>query len=283
MRKVVRTEPGTDAWTRWCADAQDAAEALAKEFSSGARPAIKQGIYKGAKPFLLQLFAGKCAYCEGMIELMHAGDVEHYRPKAAVRDLDGKCVMVDADGREEEHPGYWWLAYDWKNLLPSCNDCNRRRRQGAKLAGKGEVFPVRAFRASRPGDEVHEEPLLVNPSEPWGDPEVHFIFEDNGYVKPKTEEGAATCALLGFNDREPLVEARREKAEDVKNLVRTLIVAYASDNDKEARRIAVRINAIWEGAGAYSAAARAELLRQQAGLAKKGLQLSLPVLLAEAA
>jgi hypothetical protein len=27
-------------------------------------------------------------------------------------------------GKSVEHPGYFWLAYHWKNLLPSCAFCN---------------------------------------------------------------------------------------------------------------------------------------------------------------
>ncbi|MEF9674035.1 hypothetical protein QNM99_25505 [Pseudomonas sp. PCH446] len=43
-------------------------------------------------------------------------DVEHYRPKGAVSE-------------DASHPGYWWVAMDWDNLLPSCIDCNRKRKQ----------------------------------------------------------------------------------------------------------------------------------------------------------
>ncbi len=76
-------------------------------------------------------------------------DVEHYRPKNAVADT--------------EHEGYWWLAMDWTNLLPSCIDCNRKRNQKAPdptltnlvdlfdtdrdrtismKSGKGTTFPI---------------------------------------------------------------------------------------------------------------------------------------------
>jgi hypothetical protein len=46
--------------------------------------------------------------------------------------------------KEFEHPGYYWLAYEWTNLLPSCYDCNSFRRHGTMKAGPGknERFPV---------------------------------------------------------------------------------------------------------------------------------------------
>lgn len=64
---------------------------------------------------LEKLFHGKCAYCESRYDVNAPVDIEHFRPKGAVEGID--------------HPGYWWLAAEWTNLLPSCIDCNRRRRQ----------------------------------------------------------------------------------------------------------------------------------------------------------
>lgn len=68
------------------------------------------------KRALDEIFHGKCAYCESFYAKTQPVDVEHYRPK-------GK---VDGD---DDHRGYWWLAMDWENLLPSCIDCNRKRGQ----------------------------------------------------------------------------------------------------------------------------------------------------------
>lgn len=68
------------------------------------------------KQALDEIFHGKCAYCESFYAKTQPVDVEHYRPKGKV------------DG-EDDHRGYWWLAMDWKNLVPSCIDCNRKRKQ----------------------------------------------------------------------------------------------------------------------------------------------------------
>ena len=70
-------------------------------------------IYKDAtvKSALEKLFHGKCAYCETKYEANQPVDIEHYRPKSAYM-VDGKLTK----------PGYWWLAADWTNLLPSCID-----------------------------------------------------------------------------------------------------------------------------------------------------------------
>ena len=68
------------------------------------------------KRALDEIFHGKCAYCESFYAKTQPVDVEHYRPKGKVDDADG-------------HRGYWWLAMDWENLVPSCIDCNRKRKQ----------------------------------------------------------------------------------------------------------------------------------------------------------
>ena len=71
---------------------------------------------EAVKKELARLFHGKCAYCESFYAGTQPVDVEHYRPKG---EVDG----------EPDHEGYWWLGANWENLLPSCIDCNRKRRQ----------------------------------------------------------------------------------------------------------------------------------------------------------
>lgn len=68
-------------------------------------------------------YYGKCAYCEKGCK----ADVEHYRPARAVDDLNNKSIVG--------HNGYYWLCYEWTNLIPSCSNCNR---EGAKH----NKFPV---------------------------------------------------------------------------------------------------------------------------------------------
>ena len=81
------------------------------------------------KEHLQDLFHGRCAYCEAWFQSVSFGDVEHYRPKAEVTD-------------DRAHPGYYWLAYDQENYLPSCSQCNTK--------GKGNHFPIKGTRVSTP-------------------------------------------------------------------------------------------------------------------------------------
>lgn len=98
------------AYAEYLEAIQDGAEDKGFKFSFS--------VYKHAdvKERLEELFHGKCAYCESRYSSTRPMDVEHYRPKGRVAESEG-------------HPGYYWLAAEWTNLLPSCIDCNRRRNQ----------------------------------------------------------------------------------------------------------------------------------------------------------
>lgn len=156
-------------------------------------------VYKndGVKTALHALFHGKCAYCESYYQAQAPVDVEHFRPKAAVEG-------------EDDHPGYWWLAMNWENLLPSCIDCNRRRRQETPApkvslselhdavmetinTGKKDAFPIAGPRAAAEADDIEREaPYLLDPCR--DNPAEHLEFYINhdrpiGLVLPKTLSG----------------------------------------------------------------------------------------------
>src|SRR5262249_45973388 len=105
---------------------------------------FNEGLWKELKWHLFELFHGKCAYCEHKPQAGYPGDVEHYRPK-------GK---VDED---PNHPGYYWLAYDPRNLLPSCSRCNQ------PPTAKRTRFPVEGAHSRDSRNLAAEKPLLLNP------------------------------------------------------------------------------------------------------------------------
>src|SRR5260370_13883115 len=79
----------------------------------GARSKIYR--HDSVKASLLRAQHDKCCYCERKIRASGYGDVEHFRPKGAVRQDEHSA---------EEKPGYYWLVYEWSNLLISCSVCN---------------------------------------------------------------------------------------------------------------------------------------------------------------
>jgi uncharacterized protein (TIGR02646 family) len=167
---------------------------------------IKQPIYGNPTVVdkLKKIYLNKCAYCES---LEPEPEVEHYRPKKRVTGLP-------------THPGYYWLCYEWSNLMPSCHDCN-------KSATKGNHFPV-----SGPGrvvapttlggviDETHnrldsvtlivtEIPLLLNPEIQGYDPFNYFIIDNIGWLKPKN--GHATLKYLQAEKTIEILRLNRDK------------------------------------------------------------------------
>lgn len=119
----------------WFADAATWTE---KAVSDGPGHVVSESTYRhdSVRRALEALFHRKCAYCES--PLTEVGwDIEHFRPKKKVSDRTG-------------HPGYYWLAYTWTNLYPSCGPCNKRLKDKStweepgrgKTAGKANQFPL---------------------------------------------------------------------------------------------------------------------------------------------
>ncbi len=158
---------------------------------------------RSVKATLHATFHGLCAYCETPYPASYVGDVEHYRPKAA----------VDTPTERGRRPGYYWLASTWENLLPSCARCNRpaggEHGDGPpRTSGKGNAFPleVEADRATAEGEEARERALLLHPY--YDDPDRHLAFVEEGLVRAHTPKGTETIRVLGLN-RRGLLERRR--------------------------------------------------------------------------
>ena len=206
MISVAFRTPRTPEWRKWRL-ACDAALAALKT-QKGPPYVINESLYKQIRKWLLDAYAEKCAYCEGELNAQSAALVEHFRPKSGVRDLDNSCIKV---GKNHKHTGYWWLAYEPSNLLPACSMCNVYTR---KRGGKGERFPLPkgGFRATKPGEEKKEKPLLIHPGRE--DPSVYFDLEfETGALKARDERGRISIAVLGLN-REQLLKARKKAARD---------------------------------------------------------------------
>lgn len=231
---------------------------------------------------LHQLFHGKCAYCESRISGTQPTDIEHYRPKGGVQE-------------NEDHPGYWWLAMDWRNLLPSCIDCNRRRGQvtarpgmsltelEAELARMGNVEPGGKHDAFPTLDgnwvdaeldpDLVEQPALIDPTRT--DPSLHLIWpasdvpvvipaaDSHGHECPRATASILIYALnrLGLvQNRAEVLQALEAQIQTIRDLVETAVeqpsVARASTIEK-AKEAVSRLQRFAEPTKAYSAMASA--------------------------
>lgn len=164
---------------------------------------------------LEEAFGGKCAYCETYYAATQPVAIEHFRPKGEVT-IDSKRVP----------PGYYWLASEWTNLLPSCTDCNSPRSQdlpeGSRTAGKANAFPLAkgSIRATAPGAEKKEKRLLLHPYFDFPEKHLEFVWDtgtvDDGWVRPKrgSTKGAETIRVCGLQ-RRGLRARRRDRLLDL--------------------------------------------------------------------
>lgn len=164
---------------------------------------FKSGIYghSDVKSSLIKIQNHKCCFCESKVTHVSDGDVEHFRPKAA-------WSRENVDGTESRvKPGYYFLAYNWENLLLSCQMCNQRI--------KGNKFPLinEAVRSS----VTHnynlgaERPIFINPA--LEDPEMHITFYEDTPLGI-TYRGRKTIEYLKL-DRLDLNDVRKEKLKDL--------------------------------------------------------------------
>jgi uncharacterized protein (TIGR02646 family) len=192
---------------------------------------------RSVRDALEQLFLSKCAYCETKIGAADESEIEHWRPKAVVKEDDGF-----------RQPGiYHWLASSWENLLLSCLKCNRPRtyrlQNGEEdeetwvRSGKGMLFPLAAgdARAKKAGQEAAEHPLLLDPCRDRPESYLRFVLFDEGekkkgLVAPKGvrgrrfEKGFRSIDVYSLN-RPPLVARRRRELTELQRRLADFQVA----------------------------------------------------------
>lgn len=110
-----------------------------------------------------KVFRGRCAFCEVDETVNSFGDAEHYRPKRPVEALDAVGKMKPIKVGAEEHPGYGWLAYDWRNLVPACSKCNTYKANQFPVAGVHCIAPTAKKSESTEELNTFERPLLLHP------------------------------------------------------------------------------------------------------------------------
>lgn len=257
---------GDAAWEAWITKAEEHRAALLA--SPPEQRKIEDKLYKGGRDWLLAATRKKCAYCETHLAPgERKGDVEHFRPKGRVRDRRGAVVTITLAGQQLKHPGYFWLAYDYRNLLPVCGACNRRARdeREGRLTGKGDIFPtLNDWYAAEPDDVNNEQPSLLNPWLAEDDPAQHLSFDTTtGLIIGKDTRGQETVDLLGLN-RDGLPEERLKACSSVHRHIAIGLTAHLLGS---ADPIYLALTAdIVDGSVEYAAFCRAQYAKTMAWL-----------------
>jgi len=145
---------------------------------------------------LSSLYDYKCAFCESK---RHHPDIEHYRPKKNVTGIAG-------------HIGYYWLCYEWTNLLPTCSDCNDAKHTSFPIRNNANRIYGPTFLIDHSLNTQHnraysfplvdERPVLLHPE--YDDPEVCFSFNSIGEISGIDAEGRGeeTKRICGLNRKD---------------------------------------------------------------------------------
>lgn len=202
--------------------------ALCRAFTKGEREFDFYAAVYGAnevKNALVNAQHSKCCFCESKVG--HDGDVEHFRPKSA-------C----SQGRRQamQRPGYYWLAYDWNNLLLCCSPCNsRHKRNYFPLAD-----PKKRARSHRNPIKV-EDALFINPA--ICNPEEFISFrEEIPYAINGNVYGKATLEALRL-DREIFNERRRDKLAHLKYFRQIIDLEHTQLNTPQGHQLVARAKA----------------------------------------
>lgn len=184
----------------------------------------------------------KCGFCESDVVSVSPGDVEHFRPKKALRELinEGRELPHSSKVRDRTQrtlsTGYWWLAYEWTNYLLSCGICNQK--------WKRNFFPVAdSPRQIPPSKGVQERTMLLNPfSGP--DPVNHLEFAANGSVKARrsSRHGKETIRICGL-DRPSLRHTRSERSVRAHRLAIEVEAARRANNQS---RELEKLTRLWD-------------------------------------
>jgi hypothetical protein len=153
--------------------------------------------HAGVKNALVNMFHGKCAYCESKITVVDFGDIEHFCPKSEYPDL----------------------TFEWSNLLFSCAVCN-----GA--SHKGTNFPL----------DVNGNPLLIDPTDGITDPNTHldFAWDDIAglaNVYGRDDRGKTVENIFDLNGSKGRKELVAHRSEYVKKLLVLLRLAQLDDQE----------------------------------------------------
>jgi len=125
----------------------------------------------------------KCCFCEVLFTETSYGDVEHFRPKTAYKRNGGRSYV---------YPGYYWLAYDWTNLIFSCEICNRTYKKNEFPLGNEQT---RKLYHNHPNLLSNEDRLLIDPT--TEDPSDFITFRQEVPVPVNgNAKGAKTIEIM---------------------------------------------------------------------------------------
>ena len=127
-----------------------------------------------------KLYNNKCAYCERKLYTGYEKNnldflnIDHFRPKAV----------------------YYWLIYEWSNLIPSCKQCNTTKKHYFPISNKRVTFP-----------QKNKKALLIHPE--IDNPSEHLYFNNDWIIEFKSLKGEITINIIGLNREDLYGETKK--------------------------------------------------------------------------
>jgi len=141
-------------------------------------------LHKDVVEKLSILYHKKCAYCESILDTF---EIDQYRPKSK----------------------YYWITFEWSNLLPVCHKCNISKSDKFPLKNETKriITPqiLKTEWLANSKSFIEEDALILNPE--IDNPEEHFSFFTDGRIEGLTEKGITTIYILNLN-RDALIQKR---------------------------------------------------------------------------
>lgn len=192
--------------------------------ATGITPKANASIYahSSVKESLRDTQHNKCAYCETLNPTSH-DVVEHFRPKNGWQQKRGDLL---------HQPAYFWLSYQWENLIFACDTCN-------DAAHKGNLFPIsnpsQRADATNP-DIVNEKPLLIDPY--VVNPEWYIEWnKDIPRPRKKSRKGQKSIEVFGLDKDGMMMDQRRQYLQEIEE---TLALVESAAPGNMAREAVVR-------------------------------------------
>jgi hypothetical protein len=221
---AINTFKPSEEWQKNAKKATD--KLLAKATQDERSEYIKKNsdIWKDLGKELIAHFGNKCWYTDASNYGARL-DVEHFRPKAKTVELTVEDCNEAGDDLllklpDPKRGGYWWLAFDFENLLLCAQVMNRE--------AKKNFFPL--HKDSPVASEANknawrnEIPVFLDPRKL--DDVCLVAYDETGAMRPRSEltewdklRVVITNECFGLSRFQPLIEGRQRIWQACSNLI----------------------------------------------------------------
>jgi hypothetical protein len=181
-------------------------------------------IWKDLGKELIAHFGNKCWYTDAANYGARL-DVEHFRPKAKTVELNVEDCQEAADDlllklTEPKREGYWWLAFEYENLLLCAQVMNREEKRNLFPLHKSSVVASGAH----PNAWRTEIPVFLDPRKL--DDVCLVAYDETGAMRPRADltgwerlRVVITNECFGLSRFQPLIEGRQRTWQKCTDLI----------------------------------------------------------------